>query len=55
MSFINKHDILYPFQYGFRKHYSSSHTILDLTTTVYDAINEKKTCMLSHDRFEKSF
>ena len=42
MSFINKHNILYRYQYGFQKDHSSSHAVLDLTTTVYDAINDKK-------------
>ena len=50
MSFINKHNILYPYQYGFRKDHSSSHTVLDLTITVYDAINDKKlACLVKID------
>ena len=46
MSFINKHNILHPYQYGFRKYHSSSHAVLDLTTTVYDVINDKKLACL---------
>ena len=42
MSFINKHNILYPYQYGSRIDHSSGHAVLDLTTTVYDTINVKK-------------
>ena len=46
MSFINKHNILYPYQYGFRKNHSSGHDVLDLTTTVYNSINDKKIACL---------
>ena len=55
MSFINKHNILYPYQYGFRKDYSSSHAILNLTITVYDAINDKKLVYLVMIDLKKDF
>ena len=55
MSFINKRNILYPYQYGFRKDHSSSHAILDLTTTVYDAINDKKLACLVMIDLKKAF
>ena len=55
MSFLNKHNILYPYQYGFRKDYSSSHAVLDLTTTVYDATNDKKLACLVMIDLKKAF
>ena len=54
-SLIKKHNILYPYQYGFRKDYSSSHAVLDLTTTVYDAINDKKLASLVMINLKKAF
>ena len=33
-SFINKHDLLYTAQYGFRKSYSTQHPILDIVNTI---------------------
>ena len=55
MSFINKHNILYPYQYGFRKDRSSGHAVLDLTTTVYDTINDKKLACLVMIDLKKAF
>ena len=55
MSFINKHNILYPYQYGFQKDHSSNHAVLDLTNTVYDAIYDKKLACLVMIDLKKSF
>ena len=53
MSFINKHNILYSYQYGFQKDHSSSHAILNLTIT--DAINDKKLPYLVMIDLKKDF
>ena len=55
MSFINKHNILYPYQYGFRKDHLSGHGVLDLITTVYDTINDKKLACLVMIDLKKAF
>ena len=55
MSFINKRNILYPYQNGFRKDHSSSHALSDLKTTVYDAIDDKKLACLVMIDFKKAF
>ena len=33
-SFIDKHDLLYTAQYGFRKSHSTQHAILDIVNTI---------------------
>ena len=55
MPFINKHNILYSYQHGFRKDHSSGHSVLDLTTTVYDTINDKKLACLVMIDLKKAF
>ena len=55
MSFINKHNILYPYQYGFRKDHSSGHAVLDIATIVYDTINDKKLACLVIIDLKKAF
>ena len=39
--FFDKHKILIPEQYGFRKNISTSHALLDNVTTTYDNIHKK--------------
>ena len=39
--FFDKHKILIPEQYGFRKNISTSHALLNIVTTVYDSIHKK--------------
>ena len=41
VSFFDKHKILIPEQYGFRKNISASHALLDIVTTTYDNIHKK--------------
>ena len=41
VSSFDKHKILIPEQYGFRKNISTSHTLLDIVTTTYDNIHKK--------------
>ena len=39
--FFDKHKILIPEQYGFRKNIFTSHALLDIVTTTYDNIHKK--------------
>ena len=41
MSFIEKHSILSPTQYGFRPESSTEFAILDIVSSCYENINEK--------------
>ena len=47
--------VLYPYPYGFRKDHSSSHAVLGLKTTEYDAINDKKLACLVMINLKKAF
>ena len=42
VSFLDTHKILVPAQFGFRRAHSTIHPIIDLITTCFDAIEEKK-------------
>ena len=41
-TFLDKHSVLIPSQYGFCPNKSSTHAILDIVSTTYDNINNKK-------------
>ena len=41
ISFFEKHHVLYPHQYGFRSNHSIIHALLDITSTLYDSLNNK--------------
>ena len=41
ISFFEKHHVLYPHQYGFRSNHSTIHALLDITSTLYDNLNNK--------------
>ena len=54
-SFLEKHSILYPKQYGFRTKHSTTHAVLDITTSLFDNINDKIfSCLVMLD-FRKAF
>ena len=42
ISFIEKHDILYKQQYGFRKNHSTEMAIIDLTTKISESIDKNE-------------
>ena len=53
--FLTKHKILYPHQFGFQKHKSTSLAILDVCTKLIQAIEDKKfSCCIFLD-FAKAF
>ena len=53
--FLEKHKILFPFQFGFRKGYSTEQAILEMTDSVKTAIDQRQlTCGVFLD-FSKAF
>ena len=53
--FLEKHKILFPYQFGFRKGYSTEQAILEMTDSVKTAIDQKQlTCGVFLD-FSKAF
>lgn len=38
--FLNKYEILYSHQFGFRKNYSTSHTLLNISQKILDALDK---------------
>ena len=55
MSFIEKYNILYSEQYGFRNGKSTSDAILKFTDKCYDALNNKKSIISIYLDFSKAF
>ena len=55
MKFIEKYDILYSEQYGFRNGKSTSDAILKFTDKCYDALNNKKSMISIYLDFSKAF
>ena len=41
LAFLNKHNVIHKTQYGFQKHTSTTHAVLDIVSTAYDTISEK--------------
>ena len=55
VSFLDTHKILVPVQFGFRRAHSTIHPIIDLITTCFDAIEEKKFTNLMFLDIKKAF
>ena len=55
VSFLDTQKILVPVQFGFRRAHSTIHPIIDLITTCFDAIEEKKFTNLMFLDIEKAF
>ena len=55
MAFFKKHEVLYPYQFGFQGKISTSHAMLDLTTTAYDNIDNNLHTELVFIDFKKAF
>ena len=55
MFFLDTHKILVPVQSGFRRAHSTIHPIIDLITTCFDAIEEKKFTNLMFLDIKKAF
>ena len=55
ISFFEKHHVLYPHQYGFRSNHSTIHSLLDITSTLYNNLNNKiLSCLVMID-LKKAF
>ena len=55
VNFINKHNVLYDYQYGFRKKLSVIHALLDVTTLTYDAMQNNSYTALPLMDLRKAF
>jgi len=55
INFFNKHSILLPNQYGFRRGLSTNHALLDVVTTSYDNIDKLLQTMLIFIDYKKAF
>ena len=40
MTFFQKHNLLYKYQFGFRSNHSTTHALLDVTEYIYNALDE---------------
>ena len=54
-SFLEKHSMTLPTQYGFRPAYSTSHAMIDILTSTLDNINVNKTHSSTTARPKESF
>ena len=54
-TFIRKHSIISPFQYGFPAGHSTKHAVTDVITMTYDNINDKKFTGVSFLDIKKAF
>ena len=55
IGFITKHDILYKFQFGFRKQYSTNHAIISLVEKINDALYRGKVVIGVYLDLKKAF
>ena len=55
VNFFKNSNVLYEYQYGFRKNHSVVHALLDVTTTSYDAIQNKNFTALLLMDLRKAF
>ena len=53
--FLEQHQILYSHQYGFRAKHSIEHAIQDITTTLYNMLNDKSIPCLAMIELKKAF
>ena len=55
IEFIEKHDLLYKFQFGFRKQFSTSHAIISLVDKIHEALNSSNIMIGVTLDFSKAF
>ena len=55
LKFLDKHNVLYNYQYGFRNKHSVVHSLLDVTSLSYDSIQNKNYTALLLMDFRKAF
>ena len=53
--YIDKHNLLYSSQYGFRKDHSTQDAILDIVNAIQSNMNQRSFLMWSLHRPQKSF
>ena len=54
-NFLDQHDIIYPFQFGFRKKLSTTHALLSITEDIRKALDNKMTACGVFVDLEKAF
>ena len=54
-SFLEKHDILYKYQYGFRTNHSTTNALVDVLEYIYGALNYGNYVIGAYVDFKKAF
>ena len=55
MSFLNKYNVLYNYQFGFRKNYSSSLALIEVTNMIYNCLDKKEYVLGLYLDLQKAF
>ena len=55
MSFFQKHNLLYKYQFGFRSNHSTTHALLDVTEYIYSALDEGNYVIGAYIGLKKAF
>ena len=53
--FLDKDDVFYKYQFGFRKNHATSHALMDVTDFIYKALDEKKIVFGFYIDLKKAF
>ena len=53
--FLEKYKLIYPLQFGFQQHYSTSYTLLNLTESIMKALDEGNFACAIFVDLEKAF
>ena len=54
-NYLNKNNLLFHKQFGFRKGHSADHTLIKLIDSIYDSFNQNKYTLRVFYKFIKSF
>ena len=55
MSFFQKHNLPYKYQFGFRSNHSTTHALLDITEYIYNALDEGSYVIGAYIDLKKAF